>query len=154
MQTRDEVEGLHNIWSGYTGQWLSCFWQLSIDHIWTILWMSYIKDADLPRHSWDTPPFLLIVDAYVCTYVRLVNYVTTKRKEDDHIPWVWGSVPRALRALGSPAMNTYTHPLCDFPRRGAPASLRHRNRAATTIFVCKQKSYPVCSSWRRKSYPV
>ena len=36
--------------------------------------MSYIKDVDLPRHAWDTPPFLLIVsptppvqsvDAYV-----------------------------------------------------------------------------------------
>ena len=24
--------------------------------------------------------------------------MTTKRKEVDHIPWVWGSVPRALRA--------------------------------------------------------
>ena len=27
------------------------------------------------------------------------------RKEVDHIPWVWGSVPRALRARGSPANN-------------------------------------------------
>ena len=40
---------------------------------------SYIKDVDLPRHAWDTPPFLLIVsptppvqsvDAYVRMYVR------------------------------------------------------------------------------------
>ena len=30
--------------------------------------------------------------------------MTTKRKEVDHIPWVWGSVPRALRARGSPAI--------------------------------------------------
>ena len=30
--------------------------------------------------------------------------VPTKRKEVDHIPWVWGSVPRALRARGSPAI--------------------------------------------------
>ena len=38
--------------------------------------MSNIKDVDLPRHAWDTPPFLLIVyptppvqsvDAYVRT---------------------------------------------------------------------------------------
>ena len=71
------------------------------------------------RHAWDTPPFLLIVsptlpvqsvDAYVRTYIRTyvrsVSHVTTKRKEVDHIPWVWGSVPRALRARGSPAKNS------------------------------------------------
>ena len=38
--------------------------------------MANVKDVDLPRHAWDTPPFLLIVsptlpvqsvDAYVCT---------------------------------------------------------------------------------------
>ena len=75
--------------------------------------MSYIKDEDLPRHAWDTPPFLLIVsptlpvqsvDAYVRTYARSVSHVTTKRKEVDHIPWVWGSVPRAHRARWSPAI--------------------------------------------------
>ena len=78
---------------------------------------SYIKDVDLPRHAWDTPPFLLIVsptppvqsvDAYVRmyvrTYVRSVNHVTTKRKEVDHVPWVWDSVPRALRTHGSPGI--------------------------------------------------
>ena len=51
------------------------FWQLSL----TILWMSSTKDVDLPRHAWDTPPFLLIVsptppvqsvDAYVCTNIN------------------------------------------------------------------------------------
>ena len=61
----------------------------------------------LPRHTRDTPPFLLIVsptlpvqsvDAYVHTYVRSVSHVTIKRKEVVHILWVWGSVPRALRA--------------------------------------------------------
>ena len=26
-----------------------------------MLWMSNVKDVDLPRHAWDTPPFLLIV---------------------------------------------------------------------------------------------
>ena len=78
----------------------------------TILWVSYIKDEDLPRHPGDTPPFLLIVSPTrtrtICrrvrTYVRWVSHVTTKRKEVDHIPWVWGSVPRALRAGGSPAI--------------------------------------------------
>ena len=57
------------------------FWQLSIDHIVNVL-KSYIKDVDLPRHAWDTPPFLLIVsptlpvqsvDAYVRTYVRTLG---------------------------------------------------------------------------------
>ena len=56
--------------------------------------MSDVKDVDLPRHAWDTPPFLLIVsptlpvqsvDEYVRTYVRSVNHVTTKRKDVDHI---------------------------------------------------------------------
>ena len=60
------------IWSWDTGQWLSCFDSCQL----TILWMSYIKDVDLPRHAWDTSPFLLIasptppvqsVDAYVRT---------------------------------------------------------------------------------------
>ena len=36
--------------------------------------------------------------------VRSVNHVTTKGKEVDHNLWVWGSVPRALRARGSPAI--------------------------------------------------
>ena len=72
--------------------------------------MSYIKDVDLPRHAWDTPPFLLIVSPTppvqsVDTYVRSVSHVTTKRKEVDQNLWVWGSVPRALRARGSPAKN-------------------------------------------------
>ena len=57
------------------------FWQLSIDHIVNVL-KSYIKDVDLPRHAWDTPPFLFIVsptppvqsvDAYVRTYVRTLG---------------------------------------------------------------------------------
>ena len=110
----NELTHEHTIWSWDTGQWLTCFDSCQL----TILWMSYIKDGDMPRHAWDTPPFLLIasptlpvqsVDAcvrmYVRTYVRSVNHVTTKRKEFDHIPWVWGSVPRALRARGSPANN-------------------------------------------------
>ena len=55
-----------------TGQWLSCFDSCQL----TILWMANVKDVDLPRHAWDTPPFFLIVsptlpvqsvDAYVGT---------------------------------------------------------------------------------------
>ena len=66
---------------------------------------SYIKAVD-------TPPFLLIVSPTppvqsVDAYVRSVNHVTTKRKEVDHIPWVWGSVPRARFARGSPAKNYF-----------------------------------------------
>ena len=40
---------------------------------------------------------------YARMYVRSVSHVTIKRKEVDHILWVWGSVSRALRARGSPA---------------------------------------------------
>ena len=54
--------------------------------------MSYIKDVDLPRHAWDSPPFLLIASPTlpvqsVEAYVGSVNHVTTKPKEVDHIPW-------------------------------------------------------------------
>ena len=106
----DELTHEPSIWQCDTGQWLSCFDSCQL----TILWMANVKDVDLPRHAWDTPPFLLIVsptlpvqsvDAYVRTYVRSVSHVTTKRKEVDHILWVWGSVPRALRARGNPAIN-------------------------------------------------
>ena len=88
-----------------TGQWLSCFDSCQL----TVLWMSNVKDVDLSRHAWDTPPFLLIVSPTppvqsVDAYVRSVNHVTTKRKEVDHNLWVWGSVPRALRARRSPAI--------------------------------------------------
>ena len=46
----------------------------------------------------------IYVRTYVCTYVRSVNHVTSKRKEGHHILRVWGSVTRALRAQGSPAI--------------------------------------------------
>ena len=49
------------------------------------------------RHTWDTPPSLLIISPTpplqsVDAYVRSVNHVTTKTKEIDDILWVWGSV--------------------------------------------------------------
>ena len=52
--------------------------------------MSYIKDVGLPRHAWDTPPFLLIVsptppiqsvDAYVRTYVRTLGQSRDNQKK-------------------------------------------------------------------------
>ena len=66
------------------------------------------------NHAWDTPAFLFDSLPYptrtICRRVR--TYVRTlgqsrdnKRKEVDHIPWIWGSVPRALLARGSPANN-------------------------------------------------
>ena len=92
------------MWSWDTGQGLSCFDSCQF----TILWMSYIKDVDLPSHACDTPSFLLIVSPTppvqsVNAYVRSANHVTTKRKEVDHIPWECGSVQRALRSRWSPA---------------------------------------------------
>ena len=100
------------IWSCDTGQWLSCFDSCQL----TILWMSNVKDVDLPRHAWDTPPFLLIVSPtlpvqsvheYVRTYVRSVNHVKTKRKDVDRILSVWGSLPRALCVHGSPTIRSF-----------------------------------------------
>ena len=79
------------IWSWDTGQWLSCFDSCQL----TILWMSNVKDVDLARHAWDTPPFLLIVSPTPPVQsVRSFNHVTTKGKEVDHNLWVWSSVPR------------------------------------------------------------
>ena len=103
----DELTDEPAIWSWGTCQWLSCFDSCQL----TILRVSYIKDEDLPRHAWDTPLFLLIVSPTlpvqsVEAYVRSVSHVATKRKEVDHIPAVWVSVLRALRASGSPAINT------------------------------------------------
>ena len=68
----DELTHEPPIWQCDTGQWLSCFDSCQL----TILWMANIKDMGLPRHTWVTPPFLLIVsptlpvqsvDAYVRT---------------------------------------------------------------------------------------
>ena len=39
--------------------------------------------------------------------VRSFNHVTTKGKEVENNLWVWGSVPRALGARGSPAITNY-----------------------------------------------
>ena len=69
--------------------------------------MSNVKDVDLPRHAWDTPPFLLIVsptlrvqsvDEYVRTYVRSVNHVTTNEKRLT-IFYEYGALSHARFAL-------------------------------------------------------
>ena len=86
------------------------FWQLSIDHIVN----GQCKRCGFARTRLRHPslPFDILpystrtICRRVRTYVRLVSHVTTKRKEVDHILWVWGSVPRALRARGSPAIST------------------------------------------------
>ena len=40
--------------------------------------------------------------------------------------------------------SVHTYPMAlHFINRRAAASLRHRNRAATTVLVCEQKPYPV-----------
>ena len=56
----------------------------------------------ITTEAW-TPGLWLLICRYVRTYARSVNHVTTKQKEVDHIPWVGGSVPRALRKRRSPA---------------------------------------------------
>jgi len=92
------------IWSWDTGQWLSCFDSCQL----TILWMSYIKDVDLPRHARDTPSFLFI--ASPTPPVESVDaYVRTLSQSRDIFQYVWGSVPRALRGCGSPAIITESH---------------------------------------------
>ena len=84
------------------------FWHLSIDHIVNVQYKRH-----LPRHTWDTPPFLLIVSPTppvqfvdACTYIRSVNHMTTKRKEVDHILWVWCSVPSIALRLWEPGYNS------------------------------------------------
>ena len=95
-----------------TGYWSVhiLFWQLLIDHIVNVLFHKRCGLAETrlrhPSLPFDNLPYPShTICRRVGTYVRSVNHMTTKRKEVDHIPWVWGSVPRALRARGSPANN-------------------------------------------------
>ena len=88
------------------------FWQLSIDHIVNVLYKRWGLAKTRLRHPslpFDSLPYpTRTICRRVRTYVRSFNQVTTNRKEVDHIPWVWGSVTRALRARGSPAINSVT----------------------------------------------
>ena len=88
-----------------TGQWLSCFDICQL----TILWMSNVKDVDLRRRAWETPP-VQSVGEYVRTYVRTLDQSRDNQtKEVDHILWVWGSVPRAREArVGAPRKKTFS----------------------------------------------
>ena len=81
------------------------FWQLSINHFVNVQY----NRSGLPRHAWHPPSSPLIVSPTpplqsADAYVRSVNHVTTKQKGVDRILCVWGSVPSALRASGSPAI--------------------------------------------------
>ena len=66
------------------------------------------QDTPETRHpslSFDSLPYpTSTIRRRVRAYVRSVNHVTTKGKEVDYNLWVWGSVPRALHARGSPAI--------------------------------------------------
>ena len=97
----DELTHEPAIWSWDTGQWLSCFDSCQL----TISWMSYIKDLDLPRHPslpFDSLPY---PTRTICRRVR-----TLGQSRDNQTKRGWpysismGSVPRALRARGSPAI--------------------------------------------------
>ena len=81
------------------------FWQLSIDYIVNGqckrcgFAKTRLRHPSLPFDSLPYPT------RTICRRVHSVSHVTTKRKEVEHILWVWGSVPRVLRARGSPARN-------------------------------------------------
>ena len=93
------------IWSCDTGQWLSCFDSCQL----TILWMSNIQDVDLPRHAslpFDSLPYPTLT---ICRRLPLVNHVTTKRKEVDHILWVWALSHARFARVGAPLKCSYCH---------------------------------------------
>ena len=85
------------------------FWQLLIDHIVNVLYKRCGLAKTRLRHPFLPFDSLPYPTPTICrrlrSYVRSVNHETTKRKEVDHIPWVWGSVPCALRVRWSPAKN-------------------------------------------------
>ena len=70
-------------------------WQQSIDHVVNV----QCKRCGLaktrlrhPSQPFDSLPYpTRTIRRRVRMYVRSVNHVTTKRKEVDHILWVWGS---------------------------------------------------------------
>ena len=130
------------------------FWQLSIDHIVSVIYKRWGLAKTRLRHPslpFDSLPYRTrTICRRVRTYVRSVSHVTTKRKGVDHIPWVWGSVPRALRARGSPAIivldnqspaNAWSAPL----RNEASKSFSQSEKLRSSIFnnliiFCKGKS--------------
>ena len=114
----DELTHELSIWQCDIGQWLSCFDSCQM----TILWMANIKDMDLPRHTWDTPPFLWIVspplpvqsvDAFVRTYARSVTWQPNEKMLT--IFYEYGALSHAR-----------------FAREGAPLLLRENKRGLIT----------------------
>ena len=77
------------------------FWQLSIDHIVKVQYKRFGFAKTRLRHP--SLPFLSLPypTRTTCRRVRSINHVTTKRKEVDHILWVWGSHARLSR-VGAP----------------------------------------------------
>ena len=91
------------------------FWQLSIDHI-MILWMSTVKDVDLPRHAWDTP-FLLIVcptlpvqpvDEYVRTLGQLRDNQTKRGWPYSMSMGLWSHVAMSAKMF----LQTFCYSVC------------------------------------------
>ena len=86
-------------------------WQLSIDHIVNVqckrcgLCKTRLRHPSLPFDSLPYPT------RTIRRRVRSVNHVTTKGKEVDHNLWVWGSVPRALRACVGAPLVTFQNPV-------------------------------------------
>ena len=99
----------------------------------------------------------------VCTPIRnitLLDAATLRSATEIAPPQLFLYVNRSLIRYdfrgGTKAirLSVYTYPIYNsFLWRGVP-SLRHRNRAATTVLVCEQKPYLVRFSWRCKSDPI
>ena len=119
------------------------FWQLSIDHIVNVLYKRWGLAKTRLRHPslpFDSLPYpTRTICRRVRTYVRSFNQVTTNRKEVDHIPWVWGSVTRALRARGSPAINSVT------PHNSAASRAVFRIPKISHVILFSKKTQTTCS---------
>ena len=108
-----------SIWQCDTGQWLSCFDSCQL----TILWMANVKDVDLPRHTWDTPPFLLIVSP--TTYAWWVMWQPNEKTLT--IFYEYGALSHA-----------------QFARERAPlSSVRH---SVSSLILCISGIYGHCAS--------
>ena len=95
----DELTHEPSIWQCDTGQWLSCFDSCQL----TILWMANIKDVDLPRHAWDTPPFLLIVSPTLPVQSEDA-YLRQSRDNQTKKGWPYSMRMRLCPTCGSPAI--------------------------------------------------
>ena len=117
------------------------FWQLSIDHIVNGqckrcgFAKTRLRQPSLPFDSLPYPTSTIC--RRVRTYVRSVSHVTAKRKEVDHLLWVWGSVPRALRARGNHA------------RRNSTVGIWIRMREDVTTWTRDPKNFysPIHTDW-------